>query len=66
MKRNHNASDLPHDVATYDTPDATYPWRLDAYRCYLLALRMKGLAIGSIRPSTPAEMYWAEAHHQIP
>lgn len=44
----------------------TYNWRLDAYRCYLLALRLKALAIGSIPPASPAEMYWAEAHGVIP
>jgi hypothetical protein len=58
-----NRDELPHDVIHYETTD--YPWRIDAYRCYLLALRMKGLAIGSIRPSTPNELYWAESHGQI-
>lgn len=61
-----SSDDLPHCVATYETPDSDYPWRLDAYRCYLLALRLKALAIGSIRPATPAEMYWAEMHGQTP
>jgi hypothetical protein len=61
-----NDTPLPHDVTHYETPDATYPWRIDAYRCYLLALRMKALAIGSIRPTTPAELYWAERHGVIP
>lgn len=55
--------ELPHDVVAYEAAD--YPWRLDAYHCYLLALRMKALAIGSLRPATVAEMYWAEAHGQI-
>jgi hypothetical protein len=59
-----NDAPLPHDVSHYETTD--YPWRHDAYRCYLLALRMKALAIGSIRPTTPAELYWAERHGVIP
>jgi hypothetical protein len=59
-----NDAPLPHDVIHYETHD--YPWRIDAYRCYLLALRFKALAAGSIRPSTPAELYWAERHGQIP
>lgn len=57
--------ELPHDVIHYETPDPDYPWRLDAYRCYLLACRLKALAVGSLRPATPAELYWAEAHGQI-
>ncbi len=59
-------SDLPHDVLHHAIQDAQYPWRIDAYRCYLLAIRCKALAIGSVRPSTPAEFYWAEAHGVIP
>jgi hypothetical protein len=59
-----NDAPLPHDVIHYSTTD--YPWRHDAYRCYLLALRMKALAIGSIQPTTPAELYWAERHGVIP
>lgn len=57
---------LPHDVTHFHHTDATYNWRLDAYHCYLLAMRLKGLAIGSIRPATPAELYWTESHGQIP
>jgi hypothetical protein len=57
---------LPHDVAHYETPDPTYNWRLDAYRCYLLAIRLKALRVGSIRPASPAEVYWQELHGQIP
>jgi hypothetical protein len=63
----HAASNtpLPHDVATYEHEDADYNWRIDAYHCYLLAYRLKGLAAGFIRPATPAELYWAESHGQI-
>ena len=57
---------LPHDVLHHAIQDAQYPWRIDAYRSYLLAIRCKALAIGSVRPSTPAEFYWAEAHGVIP
>ena len=72
MRKNQNLKsttkecnfDLPHDVASFETaPD--YNWRLDAYRSYLFALRMKALAIGALRAATPAEMYWQEAHGQI-
>ena len=63
---NHRTDDLPHDVATYTTPDPDYPWRLDAYRCYLRAMRLKALAIGSIRPASPVEMYHVEHHGMIP
>lgn len=59
-------SDLPHDVAHYASPDPDYPWRKDAYQSYLLAYRLKALAKGSARPSTPAEMYHAEMHGVIP
>lgn len=65
QQANRNAP-LPHDVAHFALQDPTYNWRLDAYHCYLLAMRLKGLAIGSIGPTTPAEMYWAEAHGVIP
>jgi hypothetical protein len=57
---------LPHDVANYATPDPDYPWRLDAYRCYLLAYRLKALAAGFQRPTTPGELYYAERHGAIP
>jgi hypothetical protein len=57
-------AELPHDVATYETQD--YPWRIDAYRCYLLAIRLKSIAIGATPPSTPAEFYWAERNGVIP
>ncbi len=60
----NSSADLPHDVAHYHQPD-DYPWRLDAYRSYLFALRMKALAIGARRAATPAEMYWQEAHGTI-
>lgn len=60
-----NNPPLPHDVAHYFTHDPDYNWRVDAYHSYLLAMRLKGLAIGSIRPATPAEMYHAEIHGQI-
>jgi hypothetical protein len=43
-----------------------YNWRTDAFQSYLYALRMKALAIGSLRPATPAELYWQELHGQIP
>lgn len=56
---------LPHDVAHHDRPDPDYNWRLDAYRCYLLAYRIKALATGKVRPATPAEMYWEEARGAI-
>ena len=60
-------TDLPQDITAYHDPAVDdYNWRLDAYRSYLLAIRMKALAIGSIGPATPAEMYWAEAYGQIP
>jgi hypothetical protein len=55
---------LPHDVIHYSTTD--YPWRIDAYHCYLLAIRLKSIAIGATRPATPNELYWAERHSQIP
>lgn len=57
---------LPHCVANYPSHDPDYPWRLDAYRCYLLAIRLKSIAIGATRPSAPSEMYWAEQHGAIP
>lgn len=44
----------------------TYDWRADAIACYHLALRMKALAIGSMRFSTIPEMYWQERHGVIP
>lgn len=44
----------------------TYNWRVDAFQSYLYALRMKALSVGSIRPATPAELYWQELHGQIP
>lgn len=44
----------------------TYDWRLDALRSYHLAMRLKAIAIGSMRPTTPAELYWAEMHGVIP
>jgi hypothetical protein len=59
-------AELPHDVANYQTPDPDYPWRIDAYRCYLLAIRLKSIAIGATPPSTPAEFYWAERNGVIP
>jgi hypothetical protein len=46
--------------------DAAYNWRLDAYRCYLLAYRLKALAAGFLRPTTPNELYFAEQHGAIP
>jgi hypothetical protein len=62
---NHNPP-LPYDVATYPSFHPDYNWRIDAYYCYLLAIRLKALAAGSIRPATPAELYWQEHHGQIP
>lgn len=44
----------------------TYDWRIDAVRCYELALRLKALAIGARRFETVAEMYWQEGHGVIP
>jgi hypothetical protein len=61
-----NHAPLPHDVASYHHPDPDYNWRIDAYHCYLLAIRLKSIAIGATRPATPNELYWAEAHGQIP
>lgn len=60
-----SVSALPHDVATYGT-DPDYNWRLDAYHSYLLAMRLKALAIGSMRPSSVWEFYYCEAHGVIP
>jgi hypothetical protein len=59
-----NRDELPHDVLHYQVHD--YPWRIDAYRCYLLAIRLKSIAIGATRPATPNELYWAERHGVIP
>lgn len=60
-------TDLPNDIIAHHNPAVdAYNWRLDAYRSYLLAIRMMALAIGSVRPATPAEMYWQEQHGQIP
>ena len=61
-----NADELPHDVKHHGVESDPYNWRLDAYRCYLLALRMKALQIGAVRPSTCFEMYWCEANGAIP
>ena len=61
-----NDPPLPHDVAAYHDPATDpYNWRLDAYLCYLLAIRLKSIAIGATRPATPNELYWAESHGQI-
>lgn len=43
----------------------TYDWRADALASYTYALRMKALAIGSIRFATLPEMYWQEHHGVI-
>lgn len=44
----------------------TYNWRADALASYHLAYRLKAIAKGTVRPATPAEMYWAESHGAIP
>ena len=48
MSEAHNAP-LPQDVATFHHEDPDYNWRIDAYRCYLLAYRIKALATGKVR-----------------
>lgn len=47
------------------TEVSDYDWRIDAFQSYQHAIRMKALAIGSMRFQTPAEMYWQEQHGQI-
>lgn len=43
-----------------------YDWRVDAIRCYELALRMIALRLGSRRFHTLPEMYWQESQGVIP
>ena len=43
-----------------------YDWHQDALACFHLAIRLKALAIGSIRFQTIPEMYWQESHGVIP
>ena len=43
-----------------------YEWRADAISSFHYALHMKALAIGAKRPSTVAEIYWAEMYGAIP
>lgn len=38
----------------------------DGLDSWALAIRWKSITIGSRRPATPAEMYWAEAAGVIP
>ena len=43
-----------------------YNWRTDAIACYMFAIRMIALRIGSRRFETIPEMYWQESHGTIP
>ena len=56
-----------HAAAPINIDDLPEPdWQADAIANYTLAYRVKALLRGSVRPSSPAEMYEVERHGVIP